>query len=107
MIHVTELEMREILTILTNYFTEGRVLAFGSRHKGTHKKFSDLDLAFIKHNGTALENAEWGSLKEKFEESNLVFRVDIVDYLATTENFRKIIDENCIEIYNSKNVNAH
>ena len=102
MIHVTELEMNEILAILKQHFTNGRVSAFGSRCKDTHKKFSDLDLAFIKHDGTRLDISEWGRLKEAFEVSDLVFRVDVVDYWGTTDNFRKIIDECCVQIYDSK-----
>jgi len=102
MVSVAGLEMEEILAILKQHFSNGRVLAFGSRCKNTHKKFSDLDLAFIKHDGTSLEINEWGRLKEAFEESDLVFRVDVVDYWGTTDNFRKIIDECCVQIYDSR-----
>jgi len=101
-IHISELEMIEVLKILTKNFADGYVLAFGSRCKGTHKKFSDLDLAFVKDDGMSLTISEWGSLKEAFEESDLVFRVDVVDYWGTTDNFRAIIDKDCVQIYRSE-----
>jgi len=102
MIHVTDLEMTEILEILNQHFRNGKVLAFGSRFKGTHKKYSDLDLAFIKNDHNPLSISEWGALKEAFEESDLVFRVDIIDYWGSSENFRAIIDKDCVEIYVTK-----
>ena len=101
MIHVTELEMEEILGILKQHFENGHVLAFGSRYKGTHKPYSDLDLAFVKNEGTGLMASEWGRLKEAFEESDLTYRVDVVDYWGSLENFRAIIDKGCVKIYES------
>jgi len=47
---------------------------------------------------------EWGILKEAFEESDLVFRVDVIDYWGASENFRAIINKDCVKIYeNIKN----
>jgi len=102
MIHVTELEMEEILGILKFHFKNGYVLAFGSRYKGTHKRHSDLDLAFIKNDDTSLTVSEWGRLKEAFEESDLIYRVDVIDYWGATDSFRRIIDNDCVRIYESK-----
>ncbi|MCL1991028.1 MAG: nucleotidyltransferase domain-containing protein [Defluviitaleaceae bacterium] len=99
MIHMTELEMKEVLAILKQHFKNGHVLAFGSRFKGTHKKFSDLDLAFVKHDGNHLTISEWGALKEAFEESELSFRVDVIDYWGSSENFRSIIDKSCVKLH--------
>lgn len=104
MINISQLEKEEILEILRVHAPTGRVVAFGSRCKGTNRKFSDLDLAFIKTDETCLSISETADLRWAFEESDLVFRVDVVDYWGTTDNFRKIIDEYCVEIYNSQEV---
>ncbi|CAG8470055.1 6207_t:CDS:10 [Cetraspora pellucida] len=51
-----------------------RFYAYGSRVKGTARKFSDLDLCYQ-------EEMPWnvyGRVKEDFEESNLPFKVDLV-----------------------------
>jgi len=99
MIDVTELEMEEIIEILKSHFKNGYTLAFGSRYNGTNKRYSDLDLAFVKNDGTSLTVSEWGRLKEAFEESDLIYRVDVIDYWGATDSFRQIIDNNCIRIY--------
>ena len=99
MIHITKLEMIEVLEILKQHFKDGRVLAFGSRCKGTHKKFSDLDLAFVKNDQSPLSISEQACLRLAFEESDLNFRVDVVDYWGVTDNFRQIINKDCVEIY--------
>lgn len=99
MIHVTEIEMSEILAILTKHVHNGYVVAFGSRYKGTPKPYSDLDLAVLKHDKNSMTIREYGDLKEAFEESELNFRVDVVDYWGTSIEFRQIIDKCCIQIY--------
>jgi len=107
MLNINEMEKNEILEILQKYAPKGQVVAFGSRCKGTNRKFSDLDLAFIKTDKTLLTISETAELRLAFEESELDFRVDIVDYWGTTDNFRKIIDENCVEIYDSEAVSSN
>lgn len=64
---------------------------YGSRVKGTHKKFSDIDLCFIRPE--PMPEGELARLSEQLEESNLPFTVDIVDYHSLTPAFRAIIDQ--------------
>lgn len=64
-------------------------LAFGSRVDGNPKEYSDLDIALA---GSArLDAAVVGALKEAFEESDLPYRVDILDLNAISEEFRKVV----------------
>lgn len=62
---------------------------FGSRVDGSPKPYSDLDLAFVAEK--ELNLAAIGRLKEAFEESDLPFRVDVLDWNSISEDFRKII----------------
>ena len=63
--------------------------AFGSRVVGTPKDYSDLDLALV---GTAkLDAAALESLREAFEESDIPFRVDVLDWHAISKEFQKVI----------------
>lgn len=58
----------------------------------------------MKHDKKSMSINEWGILKEAFEESDLVFRVDVIDYWGASENFRAIINKDCVKIYeNIKN----
>ncbi|HRC85618.1 MAG TPA: nucleotidyltransferase domain-containing protein [Thermoanaerobaculia bacterium] len=67
------------------------VRAFGSRVHGRHlKPFSDLDLAVVAPQGLAVE--ELLELKRAFRDSDLPFRVDVIDYSQATGGFRAEID---------------
>lgn len=62
---------------------------FGSRVKGTEKRLSDIDLCVIEDiPGNILSH-----LEEDFEESNLPFTVDIVQWKYTTDSFKKLIEK--------------
>ena len=72
---------------------EWSVSVFGSRRRGDHKKYSDLDL-WIDSNPTLRSNAI-EELKEKFEESDLPIKIDLV----TPET---VIPEYCANISREK-----
>ena len=93
MIHISEQEMTIVCDIIQRYAADCEVLAFGSRYKGNHKKFSDLDLAFIAPAGAKLGLKRAGQLEDAFSESDLPYRVDVVDYNGLSEGFRKIVDD--------------
>lgn len=52
-----------------------KVWCFGSRARGDHQKFSDLDLMIESNND---QRSNISKLNEVFEESNLPIKVDIV-----------------------------
>lgn len=57
--------------------------AFGSRTKGTQRKFSDLDICFMDD----IPGHVCSHIREDFEESNLPFTVDLVDLNRCDEKF--------------------
>jgi type I restriction enzyme S subunit len=76
--------------ILHRHVPEHEVWAFGSRVKGPAKPYSDLDLAVISEQPLPLDVV--AKLAEDFSESDLPWRVDVVDWAAASESFRKIIE---------------
>ena len=68
---------------------EHSVWAFGSRVKGTTKPYSDLDLVIITN--TPLNLQTHADLVDAFSESDLPWRVDLVDWSLTSEKFKQII----------------
>jgi uncharacterized protein len=79
-----------VKAILHQQIPQYEVWAFGSRVHGQHlKKFSDLDLVIINDKSLSLD--EIIDLKTAFDESDLPFRVDIVEWARLDENFKKII----------------
>lgn len=61
--------------------------AFGSRVRGTEKKLSDLDLCFIEDIPGNIRS----HIDEDFENSDLPYKVDVVDWHACDENFKSLI----------------
>ena len=82
--------------ILQSRLPDEQVWAFGSRTTSTAKPYSDLDLAIINSRPTALELL--ASLSEDFSNSDLPFRVDVVDWATTSEAFRSIIQKHKVVI---------
>ena len=76
--------------ILEKQVPEREVWAFGSRAKGYAKPYSDLDLAVMGEQPLSL--AVLAALTDDFAESDLPFRVDVVDWATTRDNFRRIME---------------
>ena len=90
MINVSAEQLETIKRILAEYAGNCEVRAFGSRVNGSAKGYSDLDVALVAPNKIKLRTKML--LREAFEESDLPFRVDIIDYHAASDEFRAIID---------------
>ena len=99
MISVSSNEFDIIINILNTYIKKGKVYAFGSRYKNNNRKFSDFDIAI--DIGEKLSFEFLTSLKDAFEESDLPYRVDIIDYNNISDKFKKIVDSGNEVIYNA------
>ena len=89
MIDLNPKYLETVQHILAEYVPGCEVRAFGSRVKWTAKDYSDLDLAIIGSKRFNLR--EMHRLTDAFEESNLPIRVDVVDWHAISEGFKRII----------------
>jgi len=89
MIAITDAERKLIKAIITSEIPACAALAFGSRVNGTHTASSDLDIAIIASDNHTVPT--W-DIKEQFMESDIPFKVDVLDYNQTSDSFRKIID---------------
>jgi predicted nucleotidyltransferase len=72
------------------------VWAFGSRALHRAKKHSDLDLAILGEDALSLTTL--AALRDAFAESDLPFRVDVVDWATTDEGFRRIIERDRVVV---------
>lgn len=89
-------QLNIVKQILQQYVPHLSVWAFGSRAKQKSKPYSDLDLAII--TDTPLSFAEHADLVDAFCQSDLPWKVDIVDWAITSDEFRQIILEHYIVI---------
>ncbi len=88
-LNLSSQQLNEVRLILSTYVPDVPVWAFGSRVTGNAREYSDLDLALITQQPLSLGIV--ADLVASFDESNLPFKVDLVDWSCTSENFRKII----------------
>lgn len=86
-------DLAKVRAILRSLVPEIEVRAFGSRVRGTPRKTSDLDLALM--TAKPLELARMAELRDAFSESDLPFKVDLVEWATTSPSFRKIIEQDC------------
>ncbi|MGC7590456.1 nucleotidyltransferase family protein [Pasteurella sp. PK-2025] len=82
-------QLEIVQTILKKFVPNLPVWAFGSRVKNQAKLYSDLDLAIITEQ--PLDFATHADLVNAFSDSDLPWKVDIVDWATTSEEFRAII----------------
>lgn len=81
---------RIVCGILREHLPHGaRAWLFGSRATGRAQRYSDLDLAIDA--GRRLTLDETGRLAEAFSDSDLPYRVDIVDWTSIEKAFRRLI----------------
>jgi len=91
-VKLADKEIAIVRNILTATIPEYEVHAFGSRVHGRGlKPFSDIDLAIMSVAPVASDLL--CELKEQFAESDLPYKVDIVDYASASPKFRDIIQQ--------------
>lgn len=76
--------------ILQEHVPNLEVWAFGSRAKWNAKAFSDLDLAVITDEPLPLDTS--AALSEAFSESDLPWKVDVVDWASVGDGFKQVIE---------------
>lgn len=86
-------------TTLRNRFCDENIkfYIFGSRAKGTHKEYSDIDIA-IDNQGEKISTDILLSAISEFENSTFPYEVDIIDLNSIEENFKLLITPDLIEL---------
>ena len=91
MLDIAPEHLEMVKTILSDFVPDCEVRAFGSRCKGIARRHSDLDLCVC--GGEKLDWQLLANLKDALMESDLPFRVDLLDYHTVPEHFRKTIND--------------
>ena len=90
-------EQSIVAAILREYLPEDvSAHVFGSRAKGRIKAWSDLDL--VLEGPAALPLSLIAALAEAFEESDLPWKVDLVDRKTVSDGFGQLIDQTKIAL---------
>ena len=88
-IYVPPKDLEFIRNLLRKYFPKAKIYVFGSRVRGDHKLYSDLDIC-IDFGGSIPLNV-WSSVEENLSQSDLLYKVDFSDWHRITEDFRKVV----------------
>ncbi len=90
-------QMRSIHVILSSFPEVKTAVLFGSRAMGNYKEASDIDIALL---GKEINFKVLINLKDQFENSNIPYFVDLVDYQTiASEALLKHINDVGITIY--------
>jgi len=76
----------KIIAVLNALVPEAKIYLYGSRAKGTHAQWSDIDLALDA--GCKLDQLEVGEARDMLEASNMPYKVDVVDINSVSQNLR-------------------
>ena len=90
MIDLKPAHLKIVKAILQKHLAGVEIRAFGSRVTETAKEWSDLDLALVSEKKLSLTAI--GNLRADLAESDLPFRVDILDWHDISPEFRKLIE---------------
>jgi predicted nucleotidyltransferase len=93
MINIDEKYLKILKSILSQY-SGYEFYLFGSRITNRVKPFSDIDLLYFDN----ISDKELSQLKEDLEESNLPYKVDLVNYNKCSASFKKIIGNSYVRI---------
>ena len=85
-----------VAAIMQKHVPDKEVWAFGSRATHTEKPYSDLDLAVVSDTGLSLSLL--AAIEYDFSESDLLFKVDVVDSAAISPAFRESIKSHGMRI---------
>ena len=100
MIDLSSSHLAEVCAIVERELPDCEVRVFGSRVRGTAKPHSDLDLAIV--GAAPLGINRLGRLREAFMESDLPMRVDLLDWHASPDSFRRQIAGQCEVLYSGR-----
>ena len=95
-ISVAPQEWAIVQRILEDIVPHRTVWAFGSRARLAAKPYSDLDLAVVGTVPLSLE--ESARLHEALTQSDLPYKVDVVDWAATTPEFQALIAQHHVVV---------
>ena len=94
---LTDNHLQIVRGVLARHLPPGvSVRAFGSRAKNSSRPYSDLDLAVKSRERLTL--SQLADLSEAFSESDLPFKVDVVDCLSVGPDMQAAIDRDGVEI---------
>lgn len=86
-----------IQAVLRHHVPDREVWAFGSRVKGSARPTSDLDLCILGE--TSVGFTVLGRLMDGFSESNVPYKVDVIEWATIGPEFRDVVCEEKVVLH--------
>jgi type I restriction enzyme, S subunit len=93
---ISEAQWQIVRDILRRIVPARQVWAFGSRATHKAKTFSDLDLLILGDQSLPIEKS--AALADEFSQSDLPWKVDVVDWATTSAPFRQLIEQDKVVV---------
>jgi len=87
--------VKDIITSIIND-QNLKIYVFGSRATGKARKYSDLDIALDLK--IEIDSKKMSKIATELENTTIPYKIDVVDLNAITENFKKCIENDLVEI---------
>lgn len=89
---MVEKELKEkIIRMIAAIVPNAKIILFGSRARGTARKSSDIDIAIDA--GEQLPRIVLGEINSIFEASNIMLRIQVLDYNNIDNDIKSSIDK--------------
>lgn len=95
MVNLEDKYIKLLKEIISKYLVNYQLYLYGSRAKGTARRFSDVDIAI---NSLELNSLILSKIKFDIEESTIPYSVDILDYNSISEDFKNLISSSLIQL---------
>ena len=93
-----DLELLEELLFSPLRKHHSKIWIFGSRARGDYKPFSDIDILYQIPKNYTITLSDISDIKERLEQSNLAYKVDIVNIEDLAESYVEEILKDRVQI---------
>lgn len=85
----------KIIAIISVLIPNAKIYLFGSRARGTNAQYADIDIALDA--GKKLSNIDVDEVKSMLNESNIIYKIDVVDIHQVNDLMKQqILEERII-----------
>jgi predicted nucleotidyltransferase len=86
---IDEKSKQKIIAVISALFPEASIYIFGSRARGSHLQWSDIDIALEAKD--KISSYITGEMMSMFEASNMPYKIQIVDINSVSDKMRENI----------------
>ena len=86
---IREEDKNKIIRLISALQPDVKIYLFGSQATGTSSRGSDVDIALDA--GKRMDRVDVGEIRDVLNETNILYKFDVVDFRGVPENMQKMI----------------